>query len=80
MTRENTLTQYAAYRGRFYEKLDDLRVRMDRFFERVGNGEPTLSDLALLEGMHQEKEQLFSDFMKVHEELIGNFLTERRGK
>ena len=78
MTKDNTLAQYAAYRGRFYEKLDDLRTRMDRFFVKVGDGEPTLSDLALLEGMHQEKEQLFSDFMRVHEELIGNFLRSRR--
>ena len=80
MTRDNSLTQYAAYRTRFYEKLDDLRARMDRFFERVGNGEPSLGDLAMLEGMHQEKEQLFKDFIKVHDELIGNFLKERRGR
>jgi len=79
MTRDNnSLQQYAAYRTRFYANLDDLRARMDRFFEAVGDNEPSISDVAQLEGLHQEKVRLFQDFMEAHERLIGTFLAERR--
>jgi hypothetical protein len=78
MTPDSELLQYIEARKRFFEKLDLAKGRLDRLLDDLLTRPATLSDLARLEGLHQEKRSLFTEFVATEDRFVSQLLARRR--
>ena len=75
---DNTdLLNYMEARRRFYEQLEAAKGRLDHLLNDMLERPATLSDLARLEGLHQEKRNLFSAFVATEDRFVGRLLAQR---
>ncbi len=78
MESATSLSDYISFRRKFYEKLDAIRLQVDKILVRFEEEPPTLTDLARLEAFHLEKAEMFRRFTEVEDRLISTYLRERR--
>jgi hypothetical protein len=60
--------------------MDPIRERIDQWLTRHARQAPTMSDLALLEGLHNERAELFAEFQRVEAAFIDELLRQEGGK
>jgi hypothetical protein len=78
MESDPVFQQYRDRRARMYERLDAVRAQASEWIERHAETWPELTDLALLEALHAEREQLLSDFQEMENSFIEYLLKKRR--
>lgn len=70
--------QYREKRERMYERLDIVRAQVTAWIERHAETWPELTDLARLEALHAEREQLLADFQEAENTFINHVLKKRQ--
>ncbi|MGE0687207.1 MAG: hypothetical protein AB7P33_10705 [Dehalococcoidia bacterium] len=80
MNPDAELLNYIEARKRFFDKLDVTRGRLDRLLNEMLERPATLNDLARLEGLHQEKHALFTDFVATEDRFVSLLLSRRAGR
>lgn len=61
-----------------YERLDVVRAQVTAWIDTHAEKAPELTDLARLEALHAEREQLLSDFQETENAFIDYLLKQRR--
>ena len=77
MENQPALSRYIKARKDFYQRLEVAKGRLDELLESMLDHEPTLQDLARLEGLHAEKNRLFTEFMQIEERFVDQLLASR---
>lgn len=70
--------QHREKRARLYERLDRVRGEVDVWLDEHVEKWPGLTDLAQLEALHAEKEQILTEFLQAENTFIDHVLRLRR--
>jgi hypothetical protein len=70
--------QYCEKRTSMYERLDAIHVQISEWIDRHAGVWPELTDLALLEALHLEREKIFTEFQTTENAFIEYVLKRRR--
>jgi hypothetical protein len=69
--------QYRDKRDRMWERLEVIRARVTEWVDRHAASWPELTDLARLEALHGEREQVLKDFQEAEDQFIEYVLKKR---
>jgi hypothetical protein len=70
--------RFRATHARLYVRLNALRAAVEAWLEAHASLEPTLADLAHLEGLHAERLQLRQELQQAEDSFIEHVLTLRK--
>jgi hypothetical protein len=78
MESDPTFSMYRERRERMYDRLDVIREQVTEWIEKHEQQWPELTDLARLEALHAERNQLLIEFQQVENTFIDYVLKKRR--
>ena len=76
-TREAAIEKYRQVRRDSFARMNDLRERMDIWLVAHEDKEPTMADLATLEGLHGERIRIVAQLEAAEREMIDALLVSR---
>jgi hypothetical protein len=80
MAGEQILDEFIEARNRFFRELMVKKEEMDNLLENMRSHDTSITDVALLEGLHAEKHRLFTDFVRAEDAFVERLLTVMRAK
>jgi hypothetical protein len=80
MAGEQVLDEFIEARKRFFQELMAKKEEMDELLEAMRSHDASITDIALLEGLHAEKHRLFTDFVKAEDTFVERLLAVMRTK